>query len=317
MNHPATTGSDRSGSTSWKRWRRALASVFVVITTIWLGGLIAAFAAHLVRDCSLTEIAGLPVDLGLAAAGVAYLFASFEKVLKIGYTFRDYLANPDKKVALYPDCVALAMIVAYLGLVYEAHDGRKNCASKAEVTPVASLPEIYLTRKHPSDTRPLEWVPFFFSDLAATESDPKKGTSLSKLQQENLTTLINSLRACVGEREGHNVVLEIRGYADTNEFESKSVEESVEENRKVANRRASNLHEEISKRLGNQPGPARIVLNPPHQWPESDPAAMTADRYFETRPLVKTGQNRDQGLFNRRADLLILDLGECDRYQRK
>jgi hypothetical protein len=167
----------------------------------------------------------------------------------------------------------------------------------------------YPSRSPYSSFQAVEHVPFFFSELASGDQNPNKGTTLSAQQVSDLDRLLKSLTACVGALPGQDVELDVRGYADSNEFPVNS----MEQNRETANRRAANLHKAVRERLGTQSGPSRLLLRDLKEWPTDDPLAMTRERYFETLPLNKTGKERDQGLFNRRADLLVLRLGACER----
>ncbi len=100
----------------------------------------------------------------------------------------------------------------------------------------------------------------------------------------------------------------MRGFADENEFPS----ESKELNRETANRRAANLHQQIAAIIGAQNAKSKLIVQDPVQWASLE--AMTRDpRYFQARSLRETGRRRDQGLFNRRAEILLLRAGACER----
>lgn len=292
------------------RTRRFVLSLVTVAATIYLGITLGTYLALAVADCKIKDVAGIPVEWGLTAVGIAYVLASLEKVLKVANTFRDYIVNPDKKVSLYPDCVALACIVAYLTLVSVAFAASAQCRKAPPETPSLPVKElVFLSRVAPPGSQPLELVPFFFADLAVGDADPTRGTTLSPQQTEDLRRLVRSLKACVGTSTGQDVELDFRGYADSNQFPK----DSVEQNRKTANRRAASLHRAVKDLLGTQTGASQVVLHGPKEWPEDDPLAMTRENYFETRPLKNKGDEQDQGLFNRRADLLVLRLGACER----
>lgn len=304
MSDEAASNSKQARSSGALLLRRFIASLLTVAATIYLGVTFGRYLALFVVDCSIEEIAGVPIEWGLSAVGISYMFASFEKVLKVTFTFRDYMLNPDKKVTFYPDCVALALLVAYLTLLVVAFKGARSCKEEVNLPPKEV---VYLLPKPLTSTTPLEWVPYFFVELAS-ENKPNQGTTLSPQQKADLTRLLQSLRACLGEQTGQDIELEIRGYADSNEFPT----DTLELNRKTANRRAEHLYQEILKILGDQEGKSRVIVSKV-DWPKSDPTAMHRDRYFEASPLSVTGKLKDQGLFNRRADLLILKLGLCEQ----
>lgn len=310
MPDAVSAGSPTTPSSGPLRVRRILASLLAVLATIYLGITLGRYLALFVVDCTIESVAGIPVKWGLTAVGVSYIFASSEKVLKLAFTFRDYVLKPDKKVSLYPDCAALALIVAYLTLLMVAFADAKDCDAAAKQSPL-TRDVVYVTKKAASPAlKPLEWVPFFFVDLAS-EKRAEQGTTLSPQQEKDLTRLLQSLRACVGGQQGQDVELAVRGYADSNEF----ADNTVELNRQAANRRAANLQKKVSDLLGEQSGTSRVVVAKSHEWSKDDPGAMTKEQYFDTKPLSVTGKTKDQGLFNRRADLLILKLGECERMQ--
>lgn len=301
-------------SSGWLRARRILASVLVVVATVFVGVIVGKYLALVVRDCEMKSVLGVPVNWGLAGIGLSYLFGSLEKVLKLANVFRDYIARPDKKVSLYPDCFALAFIVAYVTVLVLAFQASVDCQTASESTEVAPSKEIiYLSRMQQTVAAPLEYVPFLFKDLAAGDTNPEKGTTLTALQVGDIERLAASLKACVGSSQGQDVEVDVRGYADSNEFTS----DSDEQNRKTANRRAAALHQQLERLAQPQTSPATVILRPLTEWPQNDPLAMTRQRYFMTLPLKQTGYDKDQGTFNRRADILILKLGVCERLTSK
>jgi hypothetical protein len=294
-------------------FRRIIASLLAFGATVYLGVVVGRYLAVAVLNCTIKKIAGIPIEWGLTAVGASYVLASLEKVLKLANTFREYLLKPNTKVALYPECVALMCIVAYVTLVRLAFVADTECKQPARTqTPAKEL--VYLARATDSDVLPLEWVPFFFPDLAGGEQNAAKGTTLSDQQLADVETFAKSMKACVGDSPGQDVELEVRGYADANEFPVNS----DEENRKVANRRASALHQALKRALGTQTGASFVILHSSTEWPVDDPKAMTREaRYLNALALKQTGEGRDQGLFNRRADILLLKLGVCGRLQTK
>ena len=261
---PETTASDTTAekpakSSGWLRIRRIIASVLVVVATVLVGVFVGKYLALVVQDCRVKSVLGIPVDWGLAGIGLSYLFGSLEKVLKLANVFRDYIAKPDKKVSLYPDCFALAFIVAYVTVLTLAFQASVECKKGSESVEVASPKEIvYLSRMQRTVAAPLEYVPFLFKDLAAGDENPTKGTTLTAQQVSDIERLAASLKACVGPSRGQDVEIDVRGYADSNEFASNS----EEQNRKTANRRAAALHEQLKRLVGPQTDPASLILLP-------------------------------------------------------
>jgi hypothetical protein len=306
---------DKSLSSSgWLRVRRIIASLLVLAATVFFGVIVGKYLALVVQDCQVKSVLTVPVDWGLAGIGLSYLFGSIEKVLKLTTIFRDYIAKPDKKVSLYPDCFALAFIVAYvtvLVLAFQASAACKEAPKLGEIT--AHREVVYLSRIQNTVAAPFEYVPLLFKELAAGDENPAKGTTLSDQQVSDIERLVASLKACVGSSQGQDVEVDVRGYADSNEFASNS----EEQNRNVANRRAAAVHAELKRLVPAQTSAATLILRPLSEWSKDDPLAMTRERYFKTRPLKETGREKDQGIFNRRADILILNFGVCERFTSK
>jgi hypothetical protein len=302
-------------SKGWLRVRRIIASGLVVAATVFLGIMLGKYFAHLVQDSRIETVLGIRVEWGLAAVGLTYIFASLQQVLKLASTFREYIAKPDKKVSLYPDCVALAFMVAYLTVLAVAlqNEGKSE---PAPTVPTALYRKeiVYLGRAPQTSSTPIEYFPFLFTELAIGDKDWSKGTTLTDQQQKDIERLISSLKACVGTSRGQEVELDVRGYADTNEFPSNS----IELNRQTGNRRAAALHGHLKRLIGTGSRPAGLLLRELTEWTKEDPTAMTREqRYFQTLPLHKTGTDEDQALFNRRADILVLRLGICERLNAK
>src|SRR5262245_52357837 len=61
-----------------------------------------------------------------------------------------------------------------------------------------------------------EYFPFLF-DLADGPPEWKKGVALSKQQLVDLKKLASTLKACVGHQPNQDVIVEIFGFADTND----------------------------------------------------------------------------------------------------
>lgn len=233
--------------------------------------------------------------LGVLAAVAALLWMLRDKPKK-----PYWLLIATALVALLPHISTAAkdVIVAY-GAWRSSQPGTSGVGSKELV---------YLSRASEHRGAPIEYFPFIF-DLASGPSDWAKGTTLSSHQIEDLRKLVSSLQACVGSLRNQDVEVEIRGYADSNEFPS----HTDEYNRQAANRRATTVHRHVKSFLVASGGPSTLVLRDPVEWPASDPSAMTRSRYYSAKSLRDTGNTKDQGLFNRRADIVLLRAGVCER----
>jgi hypothetical protein len=161
-----------------------------------------------------------------------------------------------------------------------------------------------------------EYYPFLFG-LADGPPLWSRGVALSQAQKRDVETLVASLQACVGSEPGQGVSVQVVGYADANEFRNAEVlgESSLELNRQAANRRALALTAEIRRHLEGGTGVPGLSVLSPAQWPEGDPEAMTrSPRYLRAKALHET-DGRDQGLFNRRAEVVVAKFGLCERLE--
>jgi hypothetical protein len=160
-----------------------------------------------------------------------------------------------------------------------------------------------------------DYFPYLF-DLADGPPRWRKGTQLNQQQLADIGKLANTLKACVGQLPNQDVVVEVVGFADANEFAHATVigQSSVELNRQTANRRAAALADVLRTMLGSSSSPSSVKIARVIEWKSSDSSAMTRDpRYLNARPLTQT-DGRDQGRFNRRAEIVLLRAGVCERY---
>jgi hypothetical protein len=154
---------------------------------------------------------------------------------------------------------------------------------------------------------PVESFHFLF-DLAGGWPDWSRGVDLTVGQRVELEKLLGSLKACVGSAPNQNVEIQIRGFADANEFPSNSARQNVD----AANSRAKKLHDFVKAKIGDQNTSSKLILLPPIQWASEEKMSLHP-RYFSAKSLRETGLDRDQGLFNRRAELVLLRAGACSK----
>ncbi len=308
MSHSSHGGIPRTKpkpSFGWKRAWRITVSVCVVVGTVFFGAIAGVLVTGLINDSSTKTILGIPIKWGLEGIGLAYMIKSAESLLKLAKTFSSYLVHPQNEVSLYPDCVSLAGIVAFVTTtaLVPLHP--------AEAVDEKSPEVIFLRRVDPEGNRPILTFRFWFPDFASAHELPR-GATLDSAQVTDLGRITKWLQACVGTKAGEDVVVEVRGYADPNPFESNT----VELNRQAAHRRGRALDSALAQLAGSTIGPARFVIRPFTGWPEGDSSAMRRDgEYYNTQTVRVTGRERDQGVFNRRADLLVHKLGTCERLQ--
>lgn len=288
----------------WKKIRRIIRGVVILVATAYLGVVSGKFIAGMIQDAGVKTVLGVPLAWGVAGIGLTYILTSIEKLLDLLGSLWEYVTKPDVEVSLYPGCVTLACLVAYLTALPTVF----SVSPASESAPAAvSKDVVYLVRAPEKDARPVEAFSFQFN-FARGAPDWPKGVTLNDEQAASLARLVGSLKACVGSNPGQNVEIQVVGFADANEFPSNS----DEFNREAANRRAANLHQRIVEIVGVQKTKARVVVRDPVQW--SSLTQMTQHpRYFRTRPLRQTGKGHDQGQLNRRADILLLRAGVCER----
>jgi hypothetical protein len=154
---------------------------------------------------------------------------------------------------------------------------------------------------------PVESFHFLF-DLAGGWPDWSRGVDLTVHQRVELEKLLGSLKACVGSAPNQNVEIQIRGFADANEFPSNSARQNVD----AANSRAKKLHDFVKAKIGDQNTSSKLILLPPIQWASEEKMSLHP-RYFSAKSLRETGLDRDQGLFNRRAEVVLLRAGACSK----
>ncbi len=293
----------------WKRTRRMVGGIVILVVTAYAGVVSGKFIAGMIQEANVQTVLGVPLAWGVAGIGLTYILTSIEKVLELLGSLWDYVTKPDLEVSLYPGCVTLACLVAYLTALPTIF----SVSPASEPAPAAVSKEVvYLVRAPEKDARSVEAFSFPFGFARGSPPDWAKGVTLDEGQEAALTGLLGSLKACVGSTPGQNVEIQVIGFADANEFPSNS----DEFNREAANRRAANLHKQVVALVGSQKTKVRLIVRDPVQW--TSLKQMTAHpRYFRARPLRQTGKGHDQGLLNRRADILLLRAGLCERLAAK
>jgi hypothetical protein len=296
----------KKGSCAGRSLRIGIVILGIVILAIGLANLIVSI---------LTRMAPLGwvkyIQLGTAGVSFSLLIPAVNQIFLTGEKLIKYIREGEPS-GLFPEfakvgTTALALAIAVFSFITPPQQSNLSAAQSA--TPKEL---VYLTRLPSSDEAPLEYFPYLF-ELADGPSNWLVGTTLNKEQKKDLERLVSSLKACVGANLNEDVVIDVRGYADTNEFPSNT----KELNRQTANRRAASVYEQLQGLIDSQDGPSRLILLDFFEWPKNDPEAMTRERYFRTKKLRETGANRDQGLFNRRADVLVLRIGVCKQLSSK
>ena len=259
---------------------------------------------------------GKYIQVGAAGVSLSLLLPALNQVYLTGEKLFKYIGDGTKS-ELLPElvkCGTTALVLAIAVFAFTIPSSPVASDAPPSRMAVADTPKqlVYLSRLPGSVAAPIEYFPYHF-DLAVGPSNWSAGTTLNNQQLKDLQHLVASLKACIGTSPGQDVEIDVRGYADTNEFASNS----DELNRQTANRRAAFMHERLKTYIGAQTGPSQLILANYAEWPKDDPKAMMRERYFKTKPLRETGAAKDQGLLNRRADVLLLRIGACERLATK
>jgi hypothetical protein len=302
------------------RFGRLLSMLFVVVAISLLAIAVGYYIVALISSnappgwAKYLQIGAAGISLSLLLPAVNQIILTFEKLLR-------YVKDGSNRDELFPEFVragttVMALAIAVISFTMSTPEKTEQGAAKevtqmADVAMSATAPAkdlVYLVRAPDSGPNPAAYFSYLF-DLAVGPSNWATGTTLNDQQAKDLQLLVATLKACVGKGPDQDVEIDVRGYADTNEFRANT----SELNRQAANRRAAHVHDRLRTIIGEQKGPSRLVLHKLLEWPQDDPQAMTRARYFATKPLRETGAERDQGLLNRRADVVVLRLGACER----
>jgi hypothetical protein len=323
---PANNGPDDSANTSSARERgtrfgRFLSMLFVVVAISLLAIALGYYIVALITSnappgwAKYLQIGAAGISLSLLLPAVNQIILTVEKLLR-------YVKDGSNKDELFPEFVragttVMALAIAVISFTISAPEKTEYAAFSKEVAQAsaaalsAAAPSkdlVYLVRTPESGPNPAAYFSYLF-ELAVGPSNWSTGTTLNDQQLKDLHLLVATLKACVGKGPDQDVEIDVRGYADTNEFRANT----NELNRQTANRRATYIHTQLKTIIGEQKGPSRLVLHKLVEWPADDPQAMTRARYFATKPFRETGTEKDQGLLNRRADVVVLRLGACER----
>jgi hypothetical protein len=275
--------------------------------------------------------------LTLAGGGVAYLFmtlllaaadASTKTLIQVGATG---LTTVTVLTAIKDIVLTFQRLVAYVRGTFEDLFSEYVKYTTTVMAVSSSIFSFLLTAQAPADaslpealSRPVmiapgpvqaDYFPYLF-DLADGPPNWRRGAQLNPQQLADIEKLAVTLKACVGSLPNQDVILQVIGFADANEFTPAAARNnsSQELNRQTANRRAAALAAALRERLGRPTSPSTVVIDKVIQWDEAEPSAMlTSPRYFNAGPLTATG-GRDQGRFNRRAEVILLRAGTCERY---
>jgi len=273
--------------------RRVVLTCVVIGITIYAGYRAGVKIATLTNDEGVINVLGKSIKWDLGALGLVYVLSVIEKLFKLFKALADYVSTSGIKIiALLPDCGALLAVAAY------ATAAGSLVVTSQRSEPIPSLAKVVYLSKVSGE--PVAAFSFLFSKVGSAtlrHDDP---------QIDRLTKLVASLNSCVGKGLNQDVVIQIQGFADANEFSPPS----EDRNRDLANQRAKSLNELVKDKIGSQPGFSKLTLEPNYLW-NSFTEMKTSPRWLEVEVLDKTRPSRDQGLFDRRADILLWRAGVC------
>ncbi|MEI8326783.1 MAG: hypothetical protein WCH44_15730 [Betaproteobacteria bacterium] len=294
---------------------RIATGILAIAVTVFVGYVLGLFLASLVQDPSVNRLFGAKVEWGLLGIGLTYLLTSLQSVIKYFRTMWEYLTKPAKQVTLFPDCLAVGAIIAYfvtLASVFLPTTSEDKSPREF----------VYLTRTLLPNSSPIDR---FSVLMPLAEGSPpwRVGVDLTPLQLADLFRLVHALRSCSGSTPEKRVEIRVRGYADSNEFSGKKrsdmstaeIKASDELNLRLANRRGEVASERVKWYVVGHQDDLEFVLQPFAPW--GSYAEMELHRPYKTASIAETGHQKDQGLFNRRVDIEILRLGECERLVRQ
>ncbi|RMF07899.1 MAG: hypothetical protein D6773_03050 [Alphaproteobacteria bacterium] len=280
---------------------RLFLAASALFCTIAIGGFVGWSLAEWLIANDQRKIGNLSIAWGSGAVGVAFIIGAGKQILIAFKKFYDYV-RLGAAIKIYPDCVSIGATVALISVTAMLPKDSASVQSK-------SLSEvIYLTRT-PAAAEALATFPLLYPPANGSENGWSRGVEPSEHQKEDLRKLMATLAACVGDEPHQDVVIRVRGFADSNEFKLNGGRnpQSDDLNRRAANLRATNVFTTLREFLpaDNDRGPSRIILEfKPYVDALGDPP------YFD-RPMAETGV--DQGYLNRSVKISLLRAGVCER----
>ncbi len=292
---------------SWRLLQTLWWTSLTVYSAVWLAWSVGGW----IILNGVTEVLGIPLAAGVGGLGISFFATSAQQIMACLKRPWTYVVQGSARAELYPAYLALGSTVSFVILV----------ATLSKALPPPQEPEaptlpsmvVYLTPE-PEEVEgdePLASFPILFQDPASGPPKWEKGVHPEGYQAKEIRRLIESLNACVGTSQSQDVVIRIRGFADSNEFANVSAEVSAELNRQAANLRARNVAE-IVEPLRRKEGGAALVVEEVVSWETFE--EMKKRKPWVDLPLTQT-DGWDQGLFNRRAEILLLSAGVCERPQ--
>lgn len=255
---PGDDRSDDSTNTfaareSGSRFGRLLSTLFamIAITLLSIG-----LAYYIVALISSNAPPGWAKYLQIGAAGISLslLLPAVNQIIVTAERLFKYVQDGSNKGELFPEFVkvgttVMALAVAVISFTISSQEKPEHAALQGEVVSAPAKDLIYLVRAPDADPNPAAYFSYLFV-LAIGPSDWTVGTQLNDQQSKDLRQLVTSLKACVGKAPDQDVEIDVRGYADTNEFHANT----SELNRQTANRRAAYVHGRLTTIIGEQKG---------------------------------------------------------------
>lgn len=285
------TKQHKSDRRDWAKVRRAtvVITILALTTVAGIGG--GNLLLQVIPNWRFSKLGNLKWDV--TTVGLFSVLSLVEKLFKLAKVLAEYWSKAGTPVAsLFPDCGALLIAVAYISFLL------KWLPPPSVATLPAPRRTVYLA-KVPSE--PVAAFSFLFDMGSSTfpgKSDDPQIVELKKL--------VSSLESCVGERPNQNVVIQMQGFADANDFSPSN----PDKNRDLANDRAKALHSVVEQQLGPQVGRSKLIFDQDIWWNSVD-EMKGSRRWLAVKALKIAGATKDEGLFDRRADILLWHAGIC------
>jgi hypothetical protein len=262
-------------------------------------------------------------DAAVLAVPLTIVMTAWKDVVKIVLSIWDTLTKLSAKPKILPDAAGLSALFAYGAVaVLTLSNGDKppsnsdlpaivnNEVDLLLVSPAAvaapRLRYLFPLATTKNKVEPKDWAGFEFS--TGHKLAPEDRALM------DIGTVVNALGGCARRKGAPPATVRIVGYADQNEFGEWTQEKSNEANLRLANARADDLHQHFLRYIKS--GGLNVIATK-EEWTtlddmKRDPGYLNAERLRDLREKTGLpGELIDQGQFNRRADIELVDLSDC------
>jgi hypothetical protein len=295
------------------------AALIFVGVVVALGAGLGDIAGKYVADhsSSLGRLLGFTIDFGSSALAVTLLAATAKDAVAVFGNIPDYYEKLKKRAVLQD---SLKVFVAAFAVMFASNSISALAQSREEPDlSVEELSESQLTVAA-REPLPVASFPVLFVNGTLVNDDKQaadhmhvarkawdKGVDVSDGHIGEIVAVLND---CTDVHRAHSVQLKVFGYSSSKEVNGTgSIEESNSINTRLANKRASNVHEKLRKQLEKENLQDHVLLDPPVIW--HDYEGMVAAHPVMDR--IGDKRRRDLEDWSRRADVHLTRAGKCDR----